>query len=117
MGLFRRSGADEVVASDIEALRASGARFVDVRDLIEWRAGRLSFAEHIPLTELSARSAEIDPERLTVFVCRTGHRSGSATSAFAAHDYKVANLAGGMVACRAAGIEIVADDGGSGMVI
>lgn len=106
-----------VSAADLQRAHDDGARVVDVRTAREWRAGRLPYAEHLPLDELSARANEIDPEQLTVFVCRSGDRSAAATQAFAVHNFKVANLEGGMKAIRNAGIEIVADNGAQGSVI
>jgi rhodanese-related sulfurtransferase len=115
--VFGRTSAHRVSADELEAARADGAQVIDVREIHEWRAGRLPFAVHIPLGELADRVSEIDQERPIIFVCRSGQRSGAATDAFVRANYRAANLVGGMKACRAAGARIVREDGAPGDVI
>lgn len=106
-----------VHATEVDGLRAAGARIVDVREADEWNAGHLPDAIHIPLGDLGARIGEIDAARLTVFVCRSGNRSGTAAAALAPRGYDVANLIGGMGACARAGLPVVRDDGRPGRVL
>lgn len=117
MRLTRRSGPARISAEELEAAHEAGAHVIDVREADEWAAGHLPFAVHIPLGQLRAHANELDPERLTVFVCRSGQRSGTAAGAFAQAHFNVANLVGGMKACRNAGLSIINDDGAPGAVI
>lgn len=116
MRLFRPSKVRKVTPVELQSLVDENALVIDVRTQHEWRAGHLPFARHIPLESLGARLSELEPERLTVFVCRSGNRSGDAARALDEHGYNVANLAGGMVSCRLAGLPVVADDGRPGTV-
>lgn len=116
MGLFRRSGSASIAPDALSDALASGAALIDVRTAGEWRVGHLPAAKHIPLDDLGRRLSEIDPSRLTVVVCRSGNRSGSAVRALQERGYKVANLVGGMAALRRAGSSIVRDDGSPGSV-
>lgn len=117
MKLFRRSTIRSISAADVQGVLEEGALVVDVRTLQEWRAGHLPFAQHIPLDDLEPRIDAFDSEQLTVFVCRSGHRSESAAEALATHGYAVASLAGGMAACRRTGLPVVRADGSPGQVI
>jgi rhodanese-related sulfurtransferase len=83
---------------------ADDIQVIDVREPDEFGSGlgHIRGARLLPLAELGARIAEIDPTRPVVTVCRSGARSAQATvllqkSGFA----QVANLAGGMLRWRA----------------
>lgn len=90
---------------------AAGAQLVDVRQDYEWEAGRIAGARHIPLERLPAASEGIDRDRPTVFVCRTGSRSGLATQVFRASGFEAYNLAGGLHAWVEQGRGIEPPDG------
>jgi len=61
---------------------------------------------HIPLTELSARAGEIDPDRPVLVYCHTGSRSAMAVAALRGAGYDAWNLAGGIVAWGERGLPI-----------
>ncbi|MGC5324663.1 rhodanese-like domain-containing protein [Brevibacillus sp. SYSU BS000544] len=70
---------------------------VDVREHEEVAQGMIPGAKHIPLQELTSRYAEINRGEETIFVCRSGNRSGMACQFLANLGYQsVKNLAGGM---------------------
>ena len=72
-------------------------RLVDVRESWEWDAGRIDWAEHLPLRELPSRWEELDRQEEIVFYCATGARSGRATQmAREAGFSRTRNLAGGI---------------------
>jgi molybdopterin/thiamine biosynthesis adenylyltransferase/rhodanese-related sulfurtransferase len=87
---YRSAGIDEA-----RRLRDEGYRFVDVREPVEWRAGHIAGATHIPLADIPARLATELPDRAAplVLYCRSGARSGRASAFLAAQGYtNVVNL-------------------------
>jgi hydroxyacylglutathione hydrolase len=69
---------------------------IDVRSDIEWKAGHLPAAIHIPLGRLIERLAELPKDQPLVTQCRAGGRSSIAASVLArAGMQNVSNLAGG----------------------
>ncbi len=89
-----------------ECLAGPGAgdiQVIDVREPAEFSGGlgHIPGAHLVPLAELAARSAEIDPSRPVVTVCRSGVRSAQASVLLAKAGFtQVANLAGGMLRWR-----------------
>lgn len=80
---------------------------LDVRSAAEFEGdlGHLAGAQLVPLAELRARITEVPTDRPVVVVCQTGSRSALATQILlGAKVARVANLAGGMVAWRDAGL-------------
>jgi len=74
-----------------------GLVVLDVRENEELEICRLEGAVHIPMSELSVRLPELDPERPTVCVCHHGIRSASVAAALAGLDFaEVYNLTGGI---------------------
>lgn len=72
---------------------------IDVREPEEVAHGMIPGAVHIPLGQLSARLEELDPDRETVFICRSGYRSERACEYLAMSGYdKSVNMTGGMIA-------------------
>lgn len=84
----------------LEAARRleSGAAMLDVREPLEWEAGRVGAAVHIPLGQLSKRHAELDASSPLLVICRSGSRSANATKALCKAGYDAYNVAGGMQA-------------------
>jgi adenylyltransferase/sulfurtransferase len=75
---------------------------VDVREDVEFSAGHLPGALHIPLGQLPQRLAEIASQSAPVFICRSGGRSMAACQlALRANIRSPANLEGGMLAWAA----------------
>jgi rhodanese-related sulfurtransferase len=106
----------EVSAPEAQALAGAGAALLDVRQPEEWSAGHAPGAVHVPLGELPNRLSEVPPGTVVV-VCRSGARSALATDALVAAGYDARNLAGGMQAWAAAGLQVVTDDGRPGSVV
>ncbi|MBV8975648.1 MAG: rhodanese-like domain-containing protein [Sinobacteraceae bacterium] len=76
---------------------------VDVREDVEFAAGHLAGALHIPLGQLPQRLSEIGPQSQPVFICRSGGRSMAACQlALRANIESPANLEGGMLGWAAA---------------
>jgi len=97
----------EIAAAAVPA----GTRLLDVREADEWSAGHIPGARHIPMYEVPARLAELDPTERVVVVCKVGGRSAAVTEFLRRHGLDAVNLAGGMVAWQAAGREMVSEVG------
>jgi rhodanese-related sulfurtransferase len=87
------------------------AFLLDVREPDEWEAGHVPGALHIPLGELSARSAEIPQETAVYVICRSGARSARATAALTGAGWQALNVTDGMHGWEAAGRQMVTDSG------
>jgi rhodanese-related sulfurtransferase len=76
---------------------------LDVRTAGENRRGHIPDSIHIPLHELSARLAELEPyrHREIVVYCATGSRSVIAAHFLQKRGFSAANLRGGMFAWKA----------------
>jgi rhodanese-related sulfurtransferase len=81
-----------------ELLERGEAVVLDVRENVEWKAGRIPGALHIPLARVPARRHELPRDTTIVTVCRSGHRSGLAARRLRHAGYRVENLHGGMKA-------------------
>ena len=92
------------------AEHAGEVQIVDVREAAEWgeALGHIRGAKPIPLAALTARAAELDPNRPVVTVCRSGARSAQAVVLLTAAGFSQAvNLAGGMLRWQQKGLPIV----------
>jgi glyoxylase-like metal-dependent hydrolase (beta-lactamase superfamily II)/rhodanese-related sulfurtransferase len=113
---FTFSGIWEIQPNALEE-RLSGThggeiQVIDVREPAEFSdaLGHLHNARLLPLSQLSACSAEIDRQRPVVTVCRSGARSAQAVVMLQKAGWRdVANLAGGMLRWRAESLPV--DDG------
>lgn len=98
----------EVGAAELaELLRGRAApQLLDIRTPAEFAAGRIRGARNVPLTTLPSRlgSLALDPSRPVVAVCLSAHRSAPAVRLLGEHGFQASQLAGGMLAWRAAGL-------------
>ena len=70
---------------------------LDVREAEELEICHLAGAVHIPMSELSLRHVELDPDRATVCVCHHGIRSASVAAALEGLGFdRLYNLTGGI---------------------
>ena len=74
----------ELSPQRVAELLESGVQLIDVRQVQEYEAGRISASRLIPLGELAANAQAIDRDRPVVFYCRSGARSAMATEALVA---------------------------------
>jgi rhodanese-related sulfurtransferase len=93
-----------------------GLAVLDVREDVEWRAGHVEGATHIPLRELPGRLGEV-PDGQTLVVCRVGGRSAQATMWLAQQGYAAVNLDGGMLDWEGAGRPMVSETGAPPQVL
>ncbi len=87
--------------------RMESAQIVDVREDSEVAQGRIPGSLHIPLGQLGVRMGELDRQRPVIAVCRSGNRSGFATTLLVSAGYTCDNMAGGMLAWQSAGLPTV----------
>ena len=87
-------------------------RILDVRTDMEWRNSRIEGAVNTPITSLRRmlESLDLDPDRPTVAVCLSAHRSIPAVRLLRAAGFEdVHQLEGGMRAWWKAGLPVAAD--------
>ena len=98
----------EIGASELaEQLRARPApQLIDIRTPAEFTAGRIRGAVNVPLTALPSRldALGLDPARPVVAICLSAHRSAPAVRLLGERGFQAVQLAGGMIAWRAAGL-------------
>ncbi len=82
---------------------------VDVREPPELEEGRFPGARHVAMGDLNEQAESIPRDRPVVFACRTGARSGMAAEAFRMAGWDAYNLAGGIEAWSAAGLDLERD--------
>jgi adenylyltransferase/sulfurtransferase len=92
----------EITPREFLERRAAGAdmTLLDVREDWETQLAPVpSPLVHIPMGRIAERMAELDPEKETVVICRSGGRSLQVASYLSAQGFKsVANLSGGILA-------------------
>lgn len=99
-----------ISANDAYSLISFGNAYgVDVREEFEWEAGHAAEFSFNPLSNFDLSA--IPTDKLIIFVCRSGSRSGQVCEALAATGLDVMNLDGGMKAWHAAGLPMTAASG------
>ena len=93
-------------------VRLTACRLLRFELLDCWADGQLS-QQHawalLPLSQLAARTEEVQRDRPVVTICRSGARSAQATVLLQKAGYtQVANLAGGMLRWRAEALPVEA---------
>lgn len=94
-------------ASLSSQLGAHAVRVIDVRSAVEWDAGHIPGALHIPLGDLPERIASLPVDRPLVVHCQAGARSAIAASLLSGQSpAEVVSLEGGFDAWQAAGYPV-----------
>jgi rhodanese-related sulfurtransferase len=94
----------------------ASAVLLDVREDDEWQRGHAPGAQHIPMGDVPARLAEIDPEKPLYVVCHAGGRSMRVAQYLQRNGYEPVNVSGGMLAWAGAGRPVITDSGSPGTV-
>jgi rhodanese-related sulfurtransferase len=77
--------------------RGDDLLLLDVREPHELEICRIENSFAMPMSEISSRLSELDPDKPTVCICHHGIRSAHVASALARMDFtEVYNLAGGV---------------------
>ncbi len=96
------SSLDEITATELKAKldRGDDIQIIDVREPHEFEFAKIPDTKLIPLAQVVARAAEIDPERMTVVHCKGGVRSAKAIAELQANGFtgRLINLKGGITA-------------------
>ena len=89
----------EVTPVEVKELLESGKQLnlVDVREEDEVAEGMIPGAIHIPLGDVEARVGELDKSKPYILICRSGGRSGRATTFLEGAGYTATNMSGGML--------------------
>ena len=105
---------DEVPPAEVaRGVREDGWLIVDVRTPDELQSdGRFPGARHVSMDSLNEQAETIPRDRTVIFACRTGSRSGMAAEAFRMAGWDAHNLAGGIDAWEAAGLEVERGEAG-----
>ena len=92
------------------AVKAGGSQqlqVLDVRSGMEWTAGHIAAATHIPGGELEQHLDELDKAQPLAVICGSGYRSSVASSMLARHGFdKLYNTSGGMGAWQGAKLTV-----------
>ncbi len=93
---------EEITAIELNSRLSSGEdiQLIDVREPFEYEIAQIPNTKLIPLAQVVARTAEIDPARTTVVHCKGGVRSAKAIEALKSNGFpgKLINLKGGILA-------------------
>ena len=91
-------------------LQNGAGNLIDVREYAEFAGGRVKGAKLVPLGDIGKRYAEIDRDKPTYLMCRSGKRAAEAQrKLFALGFSDVRNVRGGFEAWKAAGFEFEKD--------
>jgi rhodanese-related sulfurtransferase len=94
-----------------QLIMAGGVQVIDVRAAHEHEAGHIAGSRLIELQELPIQAETIDRDTPVILYCRGGGRSQMATQALAEAGFNAHNMAGGMLAWEAAGLQMEPADG------
>ena len=95
----REGLVNQVMFTQVRALRQSGAFIVDVREEDEFADGHIKGAANIPLSRFRERMGEIPKDRPVYLHCRTGQRSYNAARVLTQSGWEyVFNVAGSFLA-------------------
>ena len=104
--------AFELEPERVAELHEQGAaELIDVRQDYEHAAGHIANTRHVEINSLTSQAESIPRDRMVVFYCRSGSRSGMAAEAVAQAGWDAHNLAGGLIAWVERGLPIEPSDG------
>jgi molybdopterin/thiamine biosynthesis adenylyltransferase/rhodanese-related sulfurtransferase len=106
-----RAAITEVSAEEADRRRSAGAVLVDVREQVEWDAGYIPGAIHVPRSYLEQNIEALVPDRdaPVVVYCASGVRSAYGAGTLGQLGYtNVVNMTGGIEAWKRLGLPVVA---------
>jgi molybdopterin/thiamine biosynthesis adenylyltransferase/rhodanese-related sulfurtransferase len=105
-----RATITEISPQEADRLRAEGAVLLDVREQVEWDAGHIPGAVHVPRGYLEQNVEGVVPDRSgpVVVYCASGVRSAYGTATLGQLGYTdVVNMVGGIEAWKRLGLPVV----------
>jgi glyoxylase-like metal-dependent hydrolase (beta-lactamase superfamily II)/rhodanese-related sulfurtransferase len=102
---------EQIGVEELDARMREGraGRVLDVRRPVEWQAGHIVDAVHVPLNTLVQNAAELPKDQPVAVICAGGFRSSIGTSILEQQGFtRVTNVVGGMVAWKTANLEVAA---------
>lgn len=109
MSLDAQRPVPEIMPGDARQLLAGGgALLLDVREPDEYQEAHVDGARLLPLGQLAAGLSDLPRAGTVVVICRSGRRSAEAVRLMQHAGFeRPLNLAGGILAWRAAGLPVV----------
>ncbi|QGQ47580.1 rhodanese-like domain-containing protein [Metabacillus sediminilitoris] len=89
----------EISPEEIQKKLVNGenVELIDVREDDEVETGMIPQARHIRMNDIPEQLDAIDKDKETIFICRSGARSGNVCAYLQEKGYNVINMAGGML--------------------
>jgi rhodanese-related sulfurtransferase len=89
----------EITPEEIQQKLENGEKIelIDVREDEEVEEGMIPQARHIRMNDIPDQLDAIDKEKETIFICRSGGRSGNVCAFLQDRGYNVINMTGGML--------------------
>ena len=89
----------EITPEEIQQKLEKGEKLelIDVREDDEVEAGMIPQARHIRMNEIPDNLDALDKDKETIFICRSGGRSGNVCAYLQERGYNVVNMTGGML--------------------
>ena len=98
----------EIDIDQLAEVVRGGAVVIDVRKPGEYLAGHVPGAVHIPMGQLSGRTAELDRHAPVYVVCASGNRSAAMTDFLRTAGFDAYSVAGGTSGWARSGRPVVA---------
>ena len=105
----RRADGEVGTLAAVQLINHKDALVLDVREDVEYDAGHIANAKHIPVGKIEGRLQELEKfkSKPIIVVCRSGMRSNRACSVLRKHGFTdVHNLAGGINAWQQASLPV-----------
>lgn len=93
----------------VQLINQKNAVILDVREAVEYAAGRIANAKQIPLSQLASKLKELEKfkQKPIIVACRAGMRSGGACKLLMQNEFtQVYQLKGGLTAWQQANLPL-----------
>ena len=100
-------GRTITVSELVESRFVDQFQLIDVRSVTEFRAEHIPGAVNLPMNELEARTADLDPKQPLLLVCQAGTRARMCATRLANCHKDITVLEGGTDAWKKAGLPLV----------
>jgi rhodanese-related sulfurtransferase len=89
----------EISPEEVQKRLENGEKLelIDVREDEEVEAGMIPQAKHIRMNDIPEHLDALDKDKETIYICRSGGRSGNVCAYLQDKGYNVVNMTGGML--------------------